>query len=90
MSRVHFCIEEKCACSVLTLATDLVFLSAPAPSSPRSLDTLSEMISIGTLLAFTTVCLGVVILRFQPPAEAPHRPSLLLLVFLALATGFAV
>jgi hypothetical protein len=48
------------------------------------------MISIGTLLAFTTVCLGVVILRFQPPVEAPHRPSLLLVVFLALATGFAV
>jgi amino acid transporter len=35
-----------------------------------SLDALSNMISIGTLLAFSTVCGGIVILRY----ESPNRP----------------
>jgi amino acid transporter len=32
-----------------------------------TLDSLSNMISIGTLMAFTTVCAGIVILRYQSP-----------------------
>jgi len=46
------------------------------------LDSLVNMISIGTLLAFTVVCGGVVILRYQDP-ERPKR-SPLLVVFYAL------
>jgi amino acid transporter len=33
------------------------------------LDILLDMISIGTLLAFTVVCGGIIILRYQPPEE---------------------
>jgi amino acid transporter len=43
-----------------------------------SLDSLSEMISIGTLLAFSTVCAGVIILRYQSP-ERPRQPIWLVL-----------
>ena len=32
-----------------------------------SIDSLQNMISIGTLMAFSTVCAGIVILRYQPP-----------------------
>jgi amino acid transporter len=34
-----------------------------------SLDALSNMISIGTLFAFTTVCCGVVLLRYESPEK---------------------
>ncbi len=46
------------------------------------LDSLVNMISIGTLLAFTVVCGGVVILRYQNPAE-PKRSPLLVVSYVA-------
>lgn len=50
------------------------------------LDALSQMISIGTLIAFSTVCAGVIILRYDVP-DRPSYPVYLLLLFLGLAIG---
>jgi amino acid transporter len=45
------------------------------------LGTLTEMISIGTLLAFSVVCAGVVILRYNSPDRHPAKVPVLLLIF---------
>jgi basic amino acid/polyamine antiporter, APA family len=45
------------------------------------LDTLTEMISIGTLLAFSVVCAGVVILRYNSPDRHPAKVPVMLLIF---------
>ena len=39
-----------------------------------SIDSLQNMISIGTLMAFSTVCAGIVILRYQPAIDGPPPP----------------
>ncbi|GAM25443.1 hypothetical protein SAMD00019534_086180, partial [Acytostelium subglobosum LB1] len=60
-----------------------------------SLDQLSNMISIGTLLAFTVVCAGVVILRYRNPDTGKEHHLiqsswlLLVMVFFACLFGWA-
>jgi APA family basic amino acid/polyamine antiporter len=51
-----------------------------------SLDALSEMISIGTLFAFSTVCAGVIILRLQAPGNT-RKPVLLVTWFTVASLG---
>ena len=62
-----------------------------------SIDSLQNMISIGTLMAFSTVCAGIVILRYQPPADLsqPVRPqtwrtNVVLFLFLFLLAAIAL
>ena len=64
-----------------------------------SIDSLQNMISIGTLMAFSTVCAGIVILRYQQAAELgqPAQPPtwktnvvLFLFLFLLAAIGLCV
>ena len=64
-----------------------------------SIDSLQNMISIGTLMAFSTVCAGIVILRYQPAADlnqpAPRGPqswknNVVLFLFLFLLAAIAL
>lgn len=52
------------------------------------------MISIGTLMAFTTVCAGVVILRYQPMPDVREtlriNPAFWLLLFFIPALGLCI
>lgn len=54
-----------------------------------SLDVLTDMISIGTLMAFTTVCAGVVLLRCDSTTN-PSRPALLMVAYLIPCTALCV
>jgi len=54
------------------------------------LDVLSDMISIGTLMAFSTVCAGVIILRIDSPMDRPRLPSVLLGLFLLPCVGLCI
>ncbi|KYQ88673.1 putative cationic amino acid transporter [Tieghemostelium lacteum] len=68
-----------------------VFASILAVS--LNLDELSNMISIGTLLAFTVVCAGVVVLRFRDDnGVEPYRiqSPIFLLAFFIIATIFGL
>ena len=51
------------------------------------LENLADMISLGTLMAFTVVCIGVVILRVQ---HENHRPRAILSSLVALLIGCLV
>jgi len=64
-------------------------LTAGIIAFAMDLDALSEMISIGTLFAFSTVCAGVVTLRVDAFAY-PRLPFILLICFLFPCVGLAV
>lgn len=60
-----------------------------------SIDSLQNMISIGTLMAFSTVCAGVIVMRYQPLPDNQlpmwkSSPVFWLLVFLVPATALCV
>ncbi|CAI7795199.1 unnamed protein product [Closterium sp. NIES-53] len=63
-------------------ATAVTGLLAAAMAFVLDIGQLSGMVSVGTLLAFTTVSLSVLILRYTPPSSPPtplpssHPPSL--------------
>ena len=50
---------------------------------------LAEMISMGTLMAFSLVCGGIIVLRVHHPTE-PNRPLHLLMIFILLAFLLAI
>lgn len=61
------------------------------------IDSLQNMISIGTLMAFSTVCAGIVILRYQPPVSLNQPPppqswktNVVLFLFLFLLCSIAL
>jgi len=54
-----------------------------------NLDALTDMISIGTLLAFVVVCGGVVVLRVEDK-QKPYKMPLLMLGFLITSTIWAI
>ncbi|XP_028774375.1 cationic amino acid transporter 2, vacuolar [Neltuma alba] len=56
-----------------TVATGLV---AAILASLMDVSQLAGMVSVGTLLAFTTVAVSILILRYIPPDEVPLLPSL--------------
>ncbi|XP_061363864.1 cationic amino acid transporter 2, vacuolar-like isoform X2 [Gastrolobium bilobum] len=56
-----------------TIATGLV---AAVLAFTMEVSQLAGMVSVGTLLAFTTVAISVLILRYIPPDEVPLPPSL--------------
>ena len=60
-----------------------------------SIQSLQNMISIGTLMAFSTVCAGIVVLRYQPEQGEPDRgwkgnATLFLFIFLLLCIALSV
>ncbi|MFT3904750.1 MAG: amino acid permease [Steroidobacteraceae bacterium] len=70
------------------VATALVGAAAAIMGGLLPLGLLAELVSIGTLLAFIMVCLGVLVLRYTRPEQ--HRPFRVPLVWLVslLGVGF--
>lgn len=63
------------------LGTVIVGVIAAVLASFLPINLLGEMVSMGTLLAFATVCAGVLILRFtQPQVKRPFRVPFAILV----------
>ena len=56
------------------------------------INTLADMISMGTLLAFSTVCSGICILRLQPPVQRPNAifHALVAFVFVIGVLSFSI
>ncbi|KAH7856265.1 hypothetical protein Vadar_034666 [Vaccinium darrowii] len=57
-------------------STMVTGISAAALASLLDIEQLAGMVSVGTLLAFTTVAISILILRYVPPEEAPFPSSL--------------
>ena len=70
------------------ISTIIVGIVACALAGLLPLSVLGELVSMGTLLAFATVCAGVLVLRYtQPGLERPFRvPGALLICPLGVAT----
>lgn len=66
------------------LGTLIVGISCAAIAGLFPLDVLSELVSMGTLLAFAIVCAGVLILRHREP-EAPRKFKVAFSPFVPLA-----
>ena len=74
---------------VPTLGIVITGVLAGAIAFVFDVNQLSNMISIGTLMAFSTVCAGVILLRVEH-ASKPHMPLVVLLLYLIPATALAV
>ena len=70
------------------LSTIIVGVVAAALAGALPLSVLGELVSMGTLLAFSTVCAGVLVLRYtQPGLERPFRvPAAWLICSLGVLT----
>jgi len=67
------------------VATIIVGVIAAALAGLMPLNVLGELVSMGTLLAFATVCIGVLVLRYTKPEL--HRPFRVPLVWLICPLG---
>jgi basic amino acid/polyamine antiporter, APA family len=72
---------------VPAIGTIISGLFAMIFSFTLSLGELTDMISVGTLMAFTVVCAGVVILRHQSPSRPRDAPALMALFL--VSCGFS-
>ncbi len=67
------------------VATVIVGIIAAALAGMVPLNVLGELVSMGTLLAFATVCIGVLVLRYTRPEL--HRPFRVPMVWLICPLG---
>lgn len=69
------------------VATIVVGVIAAALAGLVPLNVLGELVSMGTLLAFATVCIGVLVLRYSKPGL--HRPFRVPMVWIICPLGAA-